>query len=405
MEIIGKGSYEFGSVWVALKVPNGAVCAHANQARIQTFSLNDHENVLYASDTISFARKIGLFDASKPDDEFSFSDVYDPITFEGARYCEARVWSVFSAIMGKEWSDQYVDHALGLNITNRLPLFITPPNGQKISLSNVMEYMRSHYENTLLDMTSDVGAGHAFAPFRFRPIEWSVNGIDYVNERPIGTQQTLDAFVAQVRSESIPRELAGVLWYSIDDSSTNVHLPIFGSATKIPKSYAGQDVSNCNYVFSFDDAYYVFNIVANWAYSRWNVVYPEVHNKIIEKESKFIDDLKVIDAKALKLYHEKNPATAVEYVTDYSVKAGNQLVKEWGSFFGELFIKYKDGFVADACSYQEVGYSDTWYEKIVNETGDRYLHIDYAAKNTNNGVDVNNKALKPVSKQQILKKR
>lgn len=170
MEIIGKGRYELGAVWVAMKVPDGYISAHANQARITTFPLSDPENCLYADDTISFARKVGLFGGK--DEDFSFSDAYDPISFGGARFCDARVWSVFGAVMGKEWAAKYEDYVTGRNLTNRMPLFVKPVD--KISVARTMQLMRSHFEGTVLDMAgavfSDVGATYSATPYRTHPL-------------------------------------------------------------------------------------------------------------------------------------------------------------------------------------------------------------------------------------------
>jgi dipeptidase len=253
MEIIGKGNYEKGAVWVAQRLPDGYICAHANQARIRTFDLHDPENSLYAPDVISFARKIGLYPADQPDELFSFSDNYDPVTFEGARFCDARVWSVFTTVMGSDWSNQYLDYAQGKNLTNRMPLFVKPPNDAKISIFDAMGYMRSHYENTLLDMSgkmfSDVGAT-TNSIFRSEPNVWSSNiepdgvtvsksPISYVHERPIATPMTGWNFVAQSR-KWMPRELSGLLWFGVDDASTTVRFPVYGSATRVPEGFAGK---------------------------------------------------------------------------------------------------------------------------------------------------------------------
>ena len=234
LEVIGKGEYELGAVWVAQKVPDGYISAHANQARIRTFPLHDSENCLYSPDVISFARKIGLYGENQSDSDFSFSDTYDPVTFSGARFCEARVWSVFSSLMGEEWSNEYLNYAMGYNLTNRMPLFVKPSNNIKVSLSATMQFMRSHFENSALDMTgtqfSDVGATQA-NPYRVHPLTWSSfvtpeggtaqSPLSYLNERPIATPQTGWNFVAQSR-RFVPRELAGLLWFGVDDSSNTV---------------------------------------------------------------------------------------------------------------------------------------------------------------------------------------
>jgi dipeptidase len=273
MEVIGKGTHEKGAVWVAQRVPDGYITAHANQARIRTFPKDDPESCLYSSDVMSFARGIGLYKGT--DDEFSFSDVYDPLTFLGARACEARVWTMFTAVMGENWGKQYLDYAQGYNLTNRMPLFVKPPNGGKVSVEKVMELFRSHYENTWFDMTGqqfdDVGALYAGTPERAHPLQWASGGKQYVNERPIATQQTGWNFVAQSR-HWLPRELSGVIWFGVDDSSTTVRFPIHGSASRVPGAYAGlgpQDgVTSEIMKFSTEKAFYVFNLVANWAYTR-----------------------------------------------------------------------------------------------------------------------------------------
>jgi dipeptidase len=255
MEIIGKGNYEKGAVWVAQRVPDGYICAHANQARIRTFELNDPETSLYSSDVISFARKIGVYPADARDEDFSFSDIYDAVTFDGARFCEARVWSVFSSVKGTGWAQQYLDYAQGYNLTNRMPLFVKPEPGFEVSVQDAMRMMRSHYENTQLDMSgmmfSDVGAT-TNSIYRTHPISWTSNiepdgvtvsdtPIKYIHERPIATPQTGWNFVAQSR-KWMPREFAALLWFGVDDAGTTVRFPIYGSATRIPEAFAGKGI-------------------------------------------------------------------------------------------------------------------------------------------------------------------
>lgn len=293
MEIIGKGDYERGSVWVAVRVPDGYVSGHANQARITTFPLEDPEKALYSSDVISFARKIGIYPADARDEEFSFSDVYDAVTFEGARFCEARVWSLFSALMGVEWSARYLDYAEGRNLTNRMPLFVKP--NDKVDVQKVISLMRNHYEGTTMDMTVDVGAGDGSMPYRWRPLTWTAaNGSTFFNERAIGTPQTGWNFVAQSRAD-MPRELSALLWFGVDDSATTVHFPIYGSATRVPSSFGGQGpqdgVVPPMMQFDMNSAFYAFNLVSNWAYFRWNMIYPEVYDAIAAKEKSFFDEI------------------------------------------------------------------------------------------------------------------
>jgi dipeptidase len=396
MEIIGKGEYELGAVWVARRVPAGYVCAHANQARIRTFPLDNPEDTLYSPDVISFAKKIGLYPADAPDSSFSFSDVYDPVTFDGARFCEARVWSFFRDILGDNWAQQYLDYAQGYNLTNRMPLFIQPPEGKKISLSDSMSMMRSHYEETNLDMTGktirDVGA-YTYSAYRAHPLTWQSNvsptgevtttSHSYFHERPIATPQTGWNFIAQSRSW-MPSELAGLIWFGVDDSSTTVRSPVYGSARNVPKSFAGkgpQDgVPSPMMKFSFDSAFYVFNLVANWVYSRWDLIYPDVLNSIHKEEQTLLQAVQDADRQALSIYNTQGIDSAIRYVTDFSVRTGDSLVQRWLGLFGELFVKYRDGYVITenkdsspcGCNAASAGYPQQWYDRIVQDTGNHY---------------------------------
>jgi dipeptidase len=375
-------------VWVARKVPSGYVTGHANQARITTFPLNDPDNSVYSPDVISFARKIGLYTEGS-DESFSFSDVYDPVTFEGARFCEARVWSFFSHVMGYEWSQHYLDYVQGVNLTNRMPLWVKP--AEKLSAQDVMESMRNHYEGTALDNTgrlfSDIGAGQFHYPNRISPITWSSpanKGELFFHERTIAQSPTGWSIVCQSRP-GVPRQMAALLWFGIDDSSTSVHFPIYGSATRIPKGWAGkgpQDgVTPPLMHFSLDSAFYVFNLVANWAYSRWDAMYPDVYKRIIEKETLYLQKSLEADKEALQLFTAGKSDQAVEHLTSLSDAIGTALLQEWFQFFGELFVKYRDGFVTTAspltpvcgCSTSSLPYSAEWYDRIVADTGDRYL--------------------------------
>lgn len=383
MEIIGKGNYELGAVWVAQRVPDGYVSGHANQARITTFPLNDPDNCVYSPDVISFARARGYY--SGTDENFSFSDVYDPVTFSGARACDARVWSYFSALMGQEWSNQYLDYAQGYNLTNRMPLWVKP--AAKVDLSSVMEAMRNHYESSWLTMTDDVGAAFGEVPYRWRPMSWTSGGNSYVHERAIATQQTGWNFVAQSRP-NLPPPLSGLLWFGVDDSATTVRFPMYSAATSVPSAFAGQGpqdgVTPPMMKFNMQHAFYVFNLVSNWAYSRWNVMYPDVYAAITAKEDVYIKEVAEIDKQALAIYDSAGVEAAVQFLTLYSVTRGNELVQEWSNFFGEMFVKYRDGYVvtADAadpacgCSVGTINYPQKWYDRIAESTGTHYEEPD-----------------------------
>lgn len=387
MELIGKGRHAKGAVWVARKVPEGYVTGHANQARITTFPLNDPDNCLYSPDVISFARDVGLYSGS--DEDFSFSDIYDPVTFDGARFCEARVWSYFSHVMGQEWSDKYLNYAQGYNLTNRMPLWVKPT--QKISPQDVMQGMRNHYEGTALDNSGtefpDVGAESANRPIRAGSLYWSTAsnpGKTFFNERTIAQSPTGWSIVCQSRAD-VAKEMAALMWFGIDDSSTSVHFPVYGSVTRVSKGWAGpgpQDGATPPLMtFSLDSAFYVFNLVANWAYSRWSVIYPDVYNRILATEAGYFDKVAVADKEIAALLSKGDRNGAVSYMTTFSADIGDALLKDWFAFFGELFVKYRDGFVTTAaphvpvcgCNTVSQGYSESWYDRIVAENGDRYL--------------------------------
>jgi dipeptidase len=405
MEIIGKGEYELGAVWVAVKIPDGSVTAHANQARITTFPLNDPESAMYSSDVISFAKKLGLYDNTAKNADFSFSDVYDPISFSGARFCEARVWSFFGQIMGPAWAQEYLSYAQGYNLTNRMPLYVTPAVGGKISAAEVMGYMRSHYEGTDLDMSGemfpDVGSADSHSIFRTHPLTWTstINPAtgtadgktyNYLHERPIATPQTGWNFVAQSR-RWMPAPFAALLWFGVDDAGTTVRFPVYGGNTMVPPAFAGkgkQDgVTPPMMEFSLDSAFYVFNLVANFAYPRWNHVYPDLVAKIEEIEGSFLQQVLEVDTKVLELIDLNNGdmTDAIEFTTQFSVNAGQQLVQSWTAFFGQLFVRYRDGYVITAnsnsrsgCSITNAGYSQDWYDRIAAESKDHYSYEETA---------------------------
>ncbi|KAJ4463106.1 putative peptidase C69 [Paratrimastix pyriformis] len=337
MEMIGKGAGEKGAVWVARRIPDGMICAHANQARITTFPLNDPDNCYYSADVVDFAKRKGLYPASAPADQFSFSDAYNPITFDGARFCDVRVWSFFRKFVNG--MDAYLEYAKGYNLTTRMPLWVRPV--AKIMVFDVMNAMRDHLEGTWFDFRGDAGAEAFGLPYRWRPLTWDLDGKTYFNERTVATQQTGWSFVSQMRSW-LPAPLAGLFWFGVDDTAGTVYAPFYGSATRVPWNY---DTRNGDMMtFSFDSAFWVFNLVTNFAYQRYSIIQPEIAMKIQDYEMRYLNETVNVDVQAMKLY-QSSPASAVEYLTAYSEKTGSALVQDWLTFFKYLFVKYMDGNV------------------------------------------------------------
>lgn len=368
LEMIGKGKTEKGAVWVARRVPDGYVCGHANQARIQTFPLNDPENCLYSPDVITFARKMGYF--SGEDKDFSFSDTYNPVNFEGARFCEARVWSMFRRV--NKDMDQYSDYALGVNLKHRMPLWIKPDH--KLSLREVMDIMRDHFEGTPLDMMKDLGGGPYYNGVRWRPMVWYVDSVEYINERAISTQQTGFFFCAQSRSW-LPNTIGGVNWFGVDDSYTGVYTPMYACMTRVPHTYAVGNGSMME--FSDDAAFWVFNQVSNFAYTRYCDMVPEIRKVQLQLEDKYMTQVDACDIAAKELY-KKDPALAVDYLTEFSVTQGNNTVSRWKELYRYLFTKYLDGNIKEKDGnnlnpkLEQPGYNKEWYRLIIHETGDRF---------------------------------
>mmetsp|Transcript_13572 Transcript_13572/g.15089 ORF Transcript_13572/g.15089 Transcript_13572/m.15089 type:complete len:571 (-) Transcript_13572:2-1714(-) len=390
MEVISRGrSYgKKGAVWVARRVPPGYVTAHANQARIRTFPRNDTDNCLYADDVVDVAVHYGLFSNSSDPNNFSFSDVYSPVTSQTARLSEARVWSIFSAIVDDSghFQDKYLDYASGYNVTHRMPLWIKPY--KKLSLLDLMGLMNSHYEGTELDSSKDVGAGLYSTPYRPRPLEWEYEENKYHNERTIGVQQTGWNFVAQIRPR-MPPELSAVTWFAVDDSSTSPRVPVYGCSRRVSEAYYGigpQDgVKQPILEFTLKKAFWVQNMVSNFAYSRWSDIYPILRDKIDTIHKDYIKDLADADEKALYLYEKKGVADSIDFVSKYSEQIGDELHSKWFNFYGELFVRFRDFFeiVEDhqnpgcGCKVKENGMADSWKKRIVNETKDHYEITEY----------------------------
>jgi dipeptidase len=367
MELIGKGPGNKGAVWVARRVPDGYVCGHANQSRITTFPLNDPENCLYAKDVIDFARSKGYFTGSN--ETFSFADAYAPLNFEAVRFCDARVWSGFRKVA--DGMDEYADYAKGENFNHRLPLWVKA--NRKLGVKDVMNMMRDYYQGTELDMTKDFGAGPNKVIVRWRPLTWKVDGVTYFNERAISTQQTGFSFIAQSRSW-LPDPVGGILWFGVDDTYSTVYTPMYCGIKAVPPSFAVGNGAMMD--FSPDAAFWVFNQVSNFAYTRYNLMLPFIQEKQKQLESQYLTETINIDQVAASLY-KKNPDMAIQYITDYSVKSGEQTVAEWKKLYAFLFTRFMDGNVKTKVegqqnpSLEQPGYSEEWYRKVAEDTGDR----------------------------------
>ena len=414
MEMVGKGA-EKGSVWVARRIPDGYISGHANQSRITTFPLNDPENCLYSKDVISFARKMGWFDGK--DEEFSFRDAYCPLDFGGLRGCEARVWSAFN-ILGKgkfayedggslveKDSYDYVDYAMGHNPANNMPLWIKP--AAKVSVKDVADVMRDHYEGTPMDMTQDIGAGGNALPYRWRPMGFTHDGKEYTNERAIATQQTAFWFVGQSRG-NYPDVLGGIIWFGTDDAATSYVTPIYTNSEIVPECF--REGNGDMLTYSSTSSFWLNNRVANACYKMYNYMAPFVREHIDRFENSQISEgVPQTDAKALELYNDiaekelkkqsrKNPGydpmtdtgdaflQVKQYLTSYSVSTADAIFSAWKKMEETLLVKFIDGnvkaqnedgtFVHSPESESipdgltQPGYTEYWKEAVAHFHGD-----------------------------------
>jgi dipeptidase len=362
MDLIGKGPGVKGALWVARRVPDGYVAAHANQPRIHQFPRDDPKNCLYAEDVVSFARKKGWYEGE--DEDFSFAAVYAPADCITLRVCEGRVWSFFNRVAPGKVS---VDYAACKPGAKPMPVWVKP--ARKLGPRDVMDLMRDHFEGTPFDLRKDVGAGPYKLPYRWRPLTWKVKGKKYLNERAIATQQTGFSFVSQSRAW-LPGDIGGLLWFSVDDAASTVYVPMYAGLTKIPKPYA---VGTASFErFSWESAFWVFNWVSNWAYTRYQDIIKDIRAVQVAFERRFITEQPVVDKKALTL-HRQSPALATRFLNEYSARVSNEVVARWRRLGQELLMKYLDGNVRDAKGkVTHPGYPKDWYRRIVAERGEHY---------------------------------
>ena len=380
MELIGKGKDKKGIVWVARRVPDGYISAHANQARITTFPLNDKENCLYAEDVITLAREKGYF--SGKDEEFSFAGAYAPLDFSAMRACEARVWSFFR--MFAEGMDKYEDYAMGYNAHNPMPLWVKPTT--KISPKQVFDAMRDHYEGTKMDMTTDIGAGGHGLPYRWRPMNFEVDGKTYLNERAIATQQTAFWLCGQARKDKV-----GILWFGMDDAATSCLTPIYCNTTEVPATMAEGNGSMLDY--SDTSAFWIFNRVTNFAYLRYDLMSKDIRKVVDYWENTMLKEVESIDSQLAGLSEK----ALKKQTTEYSNATAQKLFDAWTRLDKYLLLKYIDGNVksenADVLSYviegktsdkhfvengngkkipgkiQQPGYSEKWKRAVAADNG------------------------------------
>ncbi len=411
MDLIGKGvemkdgkNVNKGLVWVARRIPDGYICAHANQARIQTFPLNDPENCLYAPDVIEFARSKGYF--SGKDEGFDFSAAYNPIDFGGVRACDARAWIAFRILcdgkftyekdgkMITEDADDYLDYVMGKNLKHRMPLFVKP--ARKLGVKDVADAMRDHFEGTPLDMTQDIGAGGNALPYRWRPMGFKVGDWDYINERAIATQQTGFWFVGQARHD-LPDIVGGVIWFGTDDAATSYLSPIYTNTDKVPECFREGNGSLLKY--SPTASFWMNNRVTNTCYRAYNMIAPTVRaevdkfeneqmgGKLSENDQKVLNEYNKLVSKAGgKEIKDKALNPIRKMLTEYSVNTAQNQFDHWVALEQLITVKFIDGNVKAQnedgtfkhSKYDEgipdgltqPGYTEKWKEAVVKDHGD-----------------------------------
>ena len=379
MEMIGKGDAQKGAVWVAVRIPDDCIAAHANQSRIHKFDLKDKQNVMYAKDVIKFAREKGYFTGK--DADFSFSAAYSPADFGSQRFCDARAWSFFNHFV--EGMDKYVPYVDGYHIgqSEEMPLYFKPKH--LLSLEDVMEAMRDHYEGTPFEFHSTLAGGVYGAPYQPSPLMWEHKGKKYFNERPISTQQASYVVIAQLRSW-LPREVGGVLWFGNDDPNMIAFTPVYCSATEVPECYA--DCTGNDHKFTWKSAFWMQNWVSNMVYPRYKQMFPTLKKWRDQVQEFYIKTLRTSDEVGMERL-KANPADGVAYLTDQTKFYAGHMMHVWHQLGEYLIIKYNDQVIKVETEDEEwkltpdsicvpterPGYPEEYREKLIKETGDRFL--------------------------------
>lgn len=379
MEMMGKGAGSKGAVWVALRIPDDAICAHANQSRIGKFNMKDKKNVMYAKDVVSFARSKGWFQGK--DADFSWKMAYAKPDFSGRRFCDARAWAMLNHFYDMS---PYLDWALGKNPDAQdMPLWVVP--NKKVSVKDVENVMRDHYEGTPLSVAdgSDIGGGIWEMPYRPTPLMYKVDGKQYFNERPVSTQQSGFVFVSQMRSW-LPREIGGVFWFANDDANMAAFTPVYCSMTERPECYntPGADALH----FSKKNAYWVCNMTSNMVYPRYSLMFPTLKEVRDSLDNSYFAAQAGVEKKAQELYAQ-NPQAAVKYLNDYSVEKAQQMLARWNQLFEFMVVKYNDMIIKPTdkngtfkktpyglgATPVRPGYPEKFAKQLVKQSGDKFL--------------------------------
>ena len=352
MDLIGKGAGQKGANWVAVRIPDNAISAHANQARITTLpqgkaKLNKAQKQLqkklncvingdwmWSKDLIAFAREKGYF--SGEDKDFSFQAAYNPFDFSGFYACEARVWSFFNHFSGD--MDRYFDYATGKtfretkgqNEGEHMPLWIIP--NSKVSVQDIKECMRDEYKGTPLDITQGTDAGAWNSKLRYGSLGFQLDSVQYWYERPIATQQTAWSFVAQMRTAK-----TGIFWFGVDDAACSCYVPMYNCINHVPECFA--EGNGDSYTYSPTSAWWTFNIVANWAYTKYSRMYPHIRELQQAWDEKFNAQVEGIDDKVSEFSEE----AVCDFLTAYSCTQAENLVADWQRLGIYLMTKFIDG--------------------------------------------------------------
>ena len=377
MEMIGKGGKEKGAVWVAIRIPDDCISAHANQSRITTFNMKDKENVMYSKDVIKFARKMGYFQGK--DAEFSFRDAYNPLDFGGIRYCDARAWSFFNKHV--DGMDKYLPYINGEDMKGSMPLYMKPKH--LLSVRDIQNDMRDHCEGTPLDITNDLGAGAYDMPYRPSPLSFKVDGNEYFNERPIFTQQAGFCFVGQMRA-NYPDAIGGVVWWTNDEANMTAFTPIYCGVTEVPQCFIRVVDKQDEVTFSWESAFWLCNTVSNMVYPYYSKMIPDLRKAQSELEDAYAKYQPMVEEKA-KEHYSTYPEKVVEGLTKYSLACADRMMNRWNTLFQFLVVKHNDmvvkkeeggKFLRTPYGYAESpirpGYSEKYWKKVVEETGERY---------------------------------